>query len=156
MQPLVTLPELALRIPGGIDPADEDRAVGILFDASAEVRWEARKTWDGEVVPEIVKTVTINVAKRAFLNKEGVTSTSDSLDNYSHQESRADASASVYLEPEEKRKVRAAAGRTGVWTQPTTRGRTDWEGDVPSVIDEHVVLREEADPFEEGLPGWPG
>ncbi len=156
MGPLITLTELALRIPGGIDAADEERAVGILFDASAEVRWEGRKTWEAETVPDIVKKVTLDVAKRAFLNKTGATSTSDSLDNYSHQETYSSSGPTVYLEPEEKRTVRAAAGRTGIWTQPTTRGRTDWEGDVPSVSDQHVVLQEEADPFDEGLPGWPG
>jgi hypothetical protein len=157
LQPLVTLPEFALRIPEGINAGDEDRAVGIIVDASAEVRFEARKSWDGEDVPDIIKKVTIQVAKRAFLNKGGVVAESDSLDNYSHQTTYGNTSPSVYLTPEEKRQVRSAAGRSGVWTQGTTRSSTTWETDVPAIWgvgDE--TLREEVDPFQENLPGWSG
>jgi hypothetical protein len=154
LEALVTVAEFALRIPDGVTDADEPRAVGILMDASAEVRAEAGKTWEGVTVPDIIKSVTINVAKRAFLNRDGLSSESDALDNYSHQTTYAHASPAVYLEPEEKRKIRRAAGRIGVWTQSTTRAGSTWETDVPSIIDSgDATLTEEVDPFGEGLPG---
>lgn len=128
--PAFAAPEdLANRIPNGITAGDEPRAQAALDDASALIRAEAGKTWctDGELdddVPDIVVTITLKSAQRAFTNPDGQTQeqTGQWMASY------ANASPDVYLTERERTLVRRAAGRSGVWVQPTTRGP---ENDVP-------------------------
>lgn len=120
------LEQFAARLPGGIDAADETRAQAALDDASALIRLEAGKTWttDDELdddVPDIILTVCVAAARRAFNNPDGVRSESTG----SYSVSLADSSGDVYLTKAERGHVRRAAGRTGVWALPTTRTTND-------------------------------
>ena len=98
-----------------------------MADASALVRAVADKTWvtDGEVdedVPDIVVSITLAAAKRAFVNPDGERSVA--IDGYSTD--FANASPDVYLTAKEESRVRSAAGTSGgrLWTQETTRSDT--------------------------------
>lgn len=141
----VTLEAFAVRIPGGISAADEERAEAALVDASALVRAAARKTWvtggalDADL-PDVIVTVTAAAARRAMVNPDGVRS--EGIGSYSV--GFADASSDVYLTKKETALVRQVAGASGLWTQATTRG----DADVPSVHPALVGdLAEETDPF---------
>lgn len=119
---LANLTQLDDRLPGGLTPADLPRAQGVLDDASALIRAEAGKTWttDGllDAVPDIVVTVCIAAARRAFINPEGITR--EALDGA--EVDYATSAGDVYLKANEKALVRRAAGKTGVWVMNTTRG----------------------------------
>jgi hypothetical protein len=128
---LASLEEFELRIPGGISSGHETRALGALEDASALIRSEASKTWEDEEVPDVIKTICIAAAKRSFINPDAIRSVS--IDNYST--SFGSSSPDVYLTAAEKRLVRKAGGKTGVWTQATTRSINDMP-DVPGVTDD--------------------
>lgn len=143
---LVDLSTFEVRIPGGIAAGDTARAEGALDDASALVRAEAGKTWATEVVgsyeldddiPDVIRTVVISAAKRAFINPDGVRA--ESIDNY--RTDYATASPDVYLTSRETALVRQAAGKTGLWTQPTTRGEMETD-----------TIYVEVDPPGEKLP----
>lgn len=127
--------ELAVRIPGGISDDDEARAQGVLEDASSLIRAEAGTTWvtEGvldEDVPDIVVTVCIAAAKRAFTNPEAVTS--ESLGDAAR--SFGDASSDVYLTAAEKRLVRRAAGLAStIGSIAMEIGTPGWSGDYIDV-----------------------
>lgn len=151
MLPLATIEEFADRIPGGIDGGDTARAQAMLVDASALIRSEAGITWTDDdppvTVPDVVKTICMSAAKRAFLNPDGVNSVA--IDG--HSASFATGSPDVYLTRAEKSAVRRAAGKIAVWTQPTTRSEDDIP-DTPSVVaDPSDSPSEESDPL---LMGW--
>jgi phage gp36-like protein len=119
---LASLAELDARTPGGISAADEVRALAALDDASAMVRSVAGKTWttDGVLdddVPHVVVMVTCAVARRVMANPDGVEQ--ESIDDYSY--SLTNASSDIYLTAAERAAVRAAAGKSGIWTLQTTR-----------------------------------
>lgn len=111
---LVSLEDFALRV-GGISAADEDRAQAALDDASALVRAEAGENWVDaddaiEAVPDLIVTIAVAVAIRAFRNPEGVRS--ETIGNYSV--AYADSSTAVFLTEGERRLIRRAGGRTGI------------------------------------------
>lgn len=123
LPPLTTLSELEVRI----GPQDEAaRAEAVLVDASNLVRDEAGKSWvdDADVVtgvPDMIVTLVLKVAKRAIDNPDGLTG-----ETYPEYAWRKDgAEDGVYLTDKECKIVRRLAGRTGLWTQPTTRRSTD-------------------------------
>lgn len=127
---LASLEALSDRTPGGIGEDDETRAQAALDDASALIRAEAGDDWvtdddppelDEDALPDVVVTVCCAAARRALVNPDGVTQ--ESLDGYST--SYRNDSADVYLTKAERRLVRSAAGRGGLWAQPTTRGHPD-------------------------------
>jgi hypothetical protein len=126
---LATIDDFADRIPDGI-AGQEARAQAMLDDASALIRSEAGKTWLDEDVPDIIRTTCMSAAKRAFLNPEGISAVA--LDGNSA--SFVTGSPDVFLTSAEKKAVRKAAGRTGVWSLSTTRSEDDLP-DVPSVVD---------------------
>ena len=137
METLATIEAFNDRIPGGVGSADSGRAYAMLEDASALIRAEAGKTWTDDVppvaVPDVVKTVCMSAAKRAFLNPDGVNSMS--LDG--NAATFATGSPDVYLTKAEKSAVHKAAGRSGLWSLSTTRTEgtaTDGTGpaDTPS------------------------
>ena len=112
---LVPLDDFALRL-GGLAEADEDRAQAALNDASALIRAETGdEDWvddDGalEEVPEVIVTICVAVAIRAFRNPDGVRQ--ETIGNYSV--SYADTSTAVFLTEGERRMVRRAAGLSGL------------------------------------------
>lgn len=125
-----SLQQLGARIPGGITSSDEARAQADLDDASTLIREEAGKTWvddQDEIVedlPDIIVTLTMRVARRAFENPEGLTQHSESIEGYSESQSFAASSTNseLYLTADERRLVRKAAGKRPLWAQSTTRG----------------------------------
>lgn len=119
MPAFADLDALRARLPGGIEGDDEPRAQAALDDASTLIRAETGMDWESDV-PEIVVTVTLWAALRAFSNPEGLTQ--EQLVSYSY--SKANPSTDVYLTTKERRLVRRAAGVSGLWAQPTTRGDT--------------------------------
>lgn len=115
---LVSLHQFADRLPGGVD-GDEARAQAALDDASAEVRAavDGEETWvdeDGLLteVPDIVQVVTIAVARRAFVNPEGISQESVAAYGVSY----ATGSGDVYLTRKERQKVRRAVGLSSLGT----------------------------------------
>lgn len=128
-----TLEEFEARLVGALaeDSDDEERAQAALDDVSALIRVEAGKDWvtddDPPVladdIPDIVKTVTIRAALRAYNNPTGTESRTHSLGQFSESESFADSSSDVYLTSSERRLIRLAAGRrAGLGVIPVTRG----------------------------------
>lgn len=142
MTMFATFEDFSDRIPGGIAQEDAARARAMLEDASALIQAETGTDWSGvgETVPDVVRTITMSAAKRAFLNPDGVTALA--VDGHSAQ--FATGSPDVYLTSAEKRAVRAAAGRSAVWSLATTRTEdpsvTTGELDTPSVQDGDDVL----------------
>lgn len=134
MASLAPIDEFNDRVPGGIDGADTARAQGNLDDASALIRAEAGSAvadgWDAGTVPDVVKTICMSAAKRAFLNPDGIRGMS--IDGNSAQFSTA--SPDVYLTKAEKSAVRRAAGRSGLWVQSTTRSEKTLEDDGTTTI----------------------
>lgn len=107
-----SLEDLASRIPAGIAVADEARAQAALDDASALIRLEAGKDWaEGDEldpdIPPIVVTVTTAVARRAFVNPDGLTQETTGPFSVSV----SNASADIYLTKTERALLRRAAGR---------------------------------------------
>jgi hypothetical protein len=118
-----TLEQLTARVVGG--QVDDARAQAVLDDASARIRAEAVKSWvtDGELdadLPDIVGAVCLQAALRAYQNPERLTQ--EGIGTGSVQ---SNVSADVYLTKAELRLVRRAAGNTGLWSKPTTRGRVE-------------------------------
>lgn len=150
-----TVSELAARMPGGLPDDETPRADAALSDASALIRAEAGTDWVDDAgalsgVPDVVVMVAIAVARRALSNPDGLTS--ESIQDYSRAFASNSASADVYLTKGERRVVRQAAGRSGLWTMATTR--VDVGADVPSVTVGYAgTSPEELDPFSEGWTG---
>lgn len=144
----MTLPAFAdleafgARIPGGIPSGDEARAQAALDDASVRIRAEAGKTWtsttgegeeaetvvdfgaDAEArpwVPDAIASLTMQVAQRSFSNPDGLSQ--ESTGEWSG--SSPDASSDTYLKKSERELVGKAVGRSGLWVQPTTRGKPE-------------------------------
>ena len=111
MDPIVTLEEFSDRIPGGITQEDTARAFATLVDASNVVCSEGNSEWTIDDAPDIVKTMCLSAAKRAFLNPDGVTNLA--LDGSSA--GFANASPDIYLTAAERRAIhKAEIGRAHV------------------------------------------
>jgi Phage protein Gp19/Gp15/Gp42 len=100
------------------------RVVALLDDASSLVRDEAGKDWidpdTGELttVPGSIRAVVLRVVERAIRNPQGFSA--EAAGDYSYQ--RTGVEAGIYLDERDARTIRKALGRTGLWTQPVTRG----------------------------------
>jgi hypothetical protein len=99
------------------------RVIALLDDASALVRDEAGRDWIGPdgsltVVPGSVRAVVLRATERAIRNPQGFSA--ESAGDYSYQ--RTGVQDGVYLTDAERAIIRRAIGRTGLWTQPVTRG----------------------------------
>lgn len=88
-----------------VDTAKRDRAQALLHDASTLIRATAGRDWD-DPVPEVVATVCVGAAIRAWRNPEGV------RQKQIGQVSTTFATADVVvtLTDEERRLIRVAAG----------------------------------------------
>ncbi|MPZ13764.1 MAG: hypothetical protein GEU73_04970 [Chloroflexi bacterium] len=146
---LASLEQFEARIAGGVSSADEDRAQAALDDASSLIRQEAGLTWATEDdlsvglydldadLPDVIVTITIAVAKRAYLVSDEVQG--ETLGDYQW---RAPSSSGLYLTKAEKKLIRQVAGKTGLWTQATTRMETTL--DVPTV---YIDVEPEGEPI---------
>jgi GH24 family phage-related lysozyme (muramidase) len=138
LPPLASLDQLEIRLGDTLEGADAARAEGNLEDASALVRATARDDFVDEDeqlvdVPDIITSVTLSVAARAYRNPDGVRS--EGIGDY--QVTYAGFGAGIYLTEAEQDLVKQASRRLGVWSLATTRGEletgTIWipvEGDV--------------------------
>jgi hypothetical protein len=132
MQPLASVADLEARLGRVFLGAEVPRAVALLDDASALARDVAGITWIDPVtdelltVPGSVRWAVLRAAERAVRNPEGFSS--ESAGDYSYQ--RTGVQPGVYLTEGEERAIRKSRGKTGLWTQPVTRGeeyyRTIW------------------------------
>lgn len=110
---LATVDDLATRLPGGIAAADEDRAQLVLDDVSTLIRAEVETDWVDDAgalsgVPDVVVTVCLAAARRAWTNPNGVLS--ETIGSYSYRLPDAAVAPGVFLTDEEKRLIRRAAG----------------------------------------------
>lgn len=123
LPPLARLEDIEARL-GRVFPEDERaRPFAVLDDASALVRAEAGRTWNepnGIVydIPEAILAVVMRVAIRAIENPEGYVS--ESGGDYSY--TRRGVEDGVYLTDRERKIIRRAVGKTGLWTQQVERG----------------------------------
>jgi hypothetical protein len=62
--------------------------------------------------------VVLRVVERAIRNPQGFSA--EAAGDYSYQ--RTGVEAGIYLDERDARTIRKALGRTGLWTQPVTRG----------------------------------
>lgn len=140
------MPRLALATPDdvatrlGHDVDDEDQVQAWLEDASALARAYAGKTWlnseETELLdePADVAGVVAGMVVRLINNPDGVTQ--ETLGQFSQSYGK-DASQRLFLTAADKLILKAAAGRTGIGTLPTTRGHLEtprvrpwcWEDD---------------------------
>jgi hypothetical protein len=132
--------ELSARLGRTLDNTDLVRAVAVLEDASALVREEVGYTvWidadtgvlDESLVPASVRAVVLRAAERAMRNPGGFSA--ESSGDYSYQ--RTGVQIGVYLSDAEIRTLRRSVKRTGLWTQPITRG--DAYADMVFVVDQY-------------------
>lgn len=124
LPPLADLNALGDRL-GRTDLVDEHgapiapegvRAQAALEDASSLVRNEAGKSWTDEAhavldanIPDIVVSITLAAASRAFQNPQGATQSS--MGDVSVSFSREGSAGAVFLTKAEQRAIRKAAGR---------------------------------------------
>jgi hypothetical protein len=149
-----TVEQLTARVVGG--QVDDDRAQAVLDDASARIRAETVKTWvtDGELdadVPDIVGVVCLQAALRAYQNPERLTQ-----EGIGTGYVQSNVSADVYLTKAELRLVRRAAGNSGLWTKPTTRGYLE-SGRGPGTDTTFMPTELSDEPLAESEPiAWTG
>lgn len=125
MLPLADLTDLNDLIPGGIDSDDQSRATALLRHASALVRAHCQQTFltaDGSALaadlPAAVVTVTVQCARRAFLNPDGVIATT--VAGYSERLSEQ-AGQGLWLSDDERKmldQATATGSTSGLWSQP--------------------------------------
>lgn len=127
LPPLAGVEDLEYRM-GRTFAGDElHRVEAVLDDVSALVRDEAGRTWinpdTGEVedVPASIRAVVLRIAERVMRNPQGFKS--ESAGDYSYQRSEDDDG--IYLSERDIQIIRRALGRTGLWTQPVTRGNDE-------------------------------
>lgn len=124
MLALADISDIEARL-GKVFTGDEaTRVEALLDDASALVRDEAGITWTDPdtgqltLVPGSVRAVVLRSVERAVRNPQGFSA--ESAGDYSYQ--RTNVEPGVYLTDGERQIIRRAIGRTGLWTQPVTRG----------------------------------
>jgi hypothetical protein len=124
---LAEVDDLAARLGRQLADTELVRAVAVIQDASALVREEVGYTlWTDAVtgetnyalVPASVRAIVLRAAERAMRNPGGFSA--ESSGDYSYQ--RTGVQIGVYLSDGEIRALRRYTQRSGLWTQPVTRG----------------------------------
>lgn len=124
LEPLATLEALAIRL--GLDLLDDHgdptspdglRALAALEDASALIRGVAGVDWVDEHeqlfgIPDVVTTITLAVAFRAYSNPQGAVQASVGDTSVSY--SRGESAGSVFLTRAELRAILKAAGANSI------------------------------------------
>lgn len=127
LPPLADVRALELRMKRTFD-SDEDlaEAESALDEASAIVRDESGNDWVSPAdptilaVPTIVKIITLRVAERKLRNPDGYSA--ETAGDYSYQRNGVGADGGLYLTEWELKVLHRKVGKTGLWTQPITRG----------------------------------
>lgn len=127
LPPLASVDDLIARLGSEITvEADVTRAEAAIEDVSAFIREEAHATWvspddpNVSAAPAIIRTIALRVAERSYRNPEGFSS--ESAADYSYQRNGSTGEGGLYFTERELKQIRRAAGRSGLWAQPTTRG----------------------------------
>lgn len=110
------------------DDSEIERVEAVLGLASDLVRDESGKDWLDpddptklvDPLPRIVRLITLRCAERSIRNPEGFSS--ESAGDYSYQRNGATGEGGLYLTEREVKLLRRAGGKSGLWTQPLTRG----------------------------------
>ena len=153
MELFADIAELEARLGRQLSSTELDRARAVLEDASALVREEVGySVWiDADtgvlnvaLVPASVRAIVLRAAERAMRNPGGFSA--ESSGDYSYQ--RTGVQIGVYLSEGEIRTLRRAVKRTGLWTQPVTRG--DCYPDVVFVEDNYGAELFPIDMYVEG------
>lgn len=124
MHALASVSDIEARLGRSFVSDELGRVAALLDDASALVRDEAGRTWldpvtgAPTVVPGSIRAVVLRAVERAVRNPQGFSA--EAAGDYSYQ--RTDVEPGVYLTDRERAVIRRAVGRTGLWTQPVTRG----------------------------------
>lgn len=124
MLPLADITDIEARLGRTFSGEEHTRVEALLDDASALVRDEAGITWIDPgtglltTVPGSIRAVVLRSVERAVRNPQGFSA--ESAGDYSYQ--RTNVEPGVYLTDSERQIIRRATGRTGLWTQPVTRG----------------------------------
>lgn len=124
MLPLADITDIEARLGRTFSGDEHTRVEALLDDASALVRDEASLTWIDPgtglltTVPGSIRAVVLRSVERAVRNPQGFSA--ESAGDYSYQ--RTNVEPGVYLTDSERQIIRRATGRTGLWTQPVTRG----------------------------------
>lgn len=129
LTPLAEISDLEKRMKRTFESSeDRDEAESVLDEASEIVREESGQTWldpehpDVVTAPRIVVRIVLRVAERRLRNPDGLSS--ETAGDYSYQRNGVGADGASYLTEWELGVLRKYAGRTGMWTQPITRGDT--------------------------------
>ena len=135
MLPLADALDLEARLGRKLDAVELTRAQAVIDDVSALARDVAGSDFLSESgdelvgLPHTVRAVVLKAAERAIRNPDGFSS--EGVGDYSYQ--RTGVQDGVYLTAAEEKAIRRAMGRSGLWTQPTTRGEplmnTGWVED---------------------------
>jgi hypothetical protein len=141
---LASAEDFADRLGRPLTEAEATQVAALLEDASTLVRLAAGVTWveDDELVddiPDAAVLVTLNAARRAFDNPQGISQ--KTVDDVSVSYGRT-TQGGLYLTAEEKAILSGlTGGRQGLWTLSTTR--SDFDG-----LDQYLdVVGSEPIPF---------
>lgn len=124
MYGLASVADVEARLGRSFVKEEIGRVVALIEDASELVMLEAGRDWidpdTGELtgVPGSVRAVVLRAVERAIRNPQGFSA--EAAGDYSYQ--RTNVEPGVYLTDAEKAIIRKAIGKTGLWTQPVTRG----------------------------------
>jgi hypothetical protein len=124
MDALASVLDVEIRLGRELQGAEAARVAALLDDASALVRDTAGRTWvDAETgaplpVPASIRYVVLRMLDRAVRNPNAFSA--EAAGDYSYQ--RTDVQPGVYLTEDERQIIRKAIGKSGLWTQPVTRG----------------------------------
>jgi hypothetical protein len=159
LPPLASLEALGLRL--GLDLVDDHgeplapsglRALAALEDASALVRAVAGLDWvdlHDELllqIPDVIASITLAAAYRAFLNPQGAVQAS--VGDASVTYSRTESSGQVFLTNAEIRAIRKAAGAGSIGSIDMTTGFIPGSGRDP-------LYAPGPDPREDPIPLGP-
>lgn len=111
---LVDVAEFTARLGRTLDATETTRAINAIEDASRLVLDVGDSTWTDVDVPDVVATVVLQVARRAFDNPDGATQKSmgDASVSYGSAGDGRSSPGALYLTKDERRAVRKAAGTT--------------------------------------------
>lgn len=109
----------------GVDPQTLDpfRATSAIEAASALVAERAGRSWDDDEIPNVVRTITTQVAVRIWENPAGLESETAGAWTGRYGAAR--------LTPEESAMLAGTRSTSGLWTMSTTRGDLETTAVLP-------------------------
>lgn len=118
---IATVEQLQARMEQTYTGTELTRAGAVLGAASTLVRWHSGKDWvdasNVSIAPPIAVEITLQAAERAMRNPDGLSM--EQVPEYTWR--KENAGDGVFLTPSEERILKRLGGRSGLWTQPTTK-----------------------------------